>query len=68
MLVLSRRASEVIMIGESITVVVVAVHRGRVVLGFNAPSDVAIHRREVRQRMRPGGCQGEAPTHDQVSE
>jgi carbon storage regulator len=51
MLVLSRRENEAIRIGQDIEVVVLEVHGDRVKLGFVAPAEVAIHRREVHDRM-----------------
>ncbi len=47
MLVLARRADEEVIIGEDISVKVVEIRGNVVRLGFNAPSDVTIHRREV---------------------
>ena len=51
MLVLSRKPGESVVIGNGITVTVVAVEGGRVRLGFDAPSEVPIHRTEVHQRI-----------------
>jgi carbon storage regulator len=47
MLVLTRRADEEVIIGEDISVKVVEIRGNVVRLGFNAPADVTIHRREV---------------------
>jgi carbon storage regulator len=47
MLVLSRKSGEIIRIGDSISIEVVAVHGDRVRLGITAPSDVAVHRQEI---------------------
>ena len=52
MLVLSRKASERIIIGENVEMIVVAVSGDRVKLGFNAPSEVGIHREEVHRRIQ----------------
>lgn len=52
MLVLSRKANQRIMIGENIELIVVAVDSDRVKLGFNAPSEVRIHREEVHRRIQ----------------
>ena len=49
MLVLSRKVNQRIMIGERIELVVVSVSGDRVRLGFNAPSEVPIHREEVHR-------------------
>ncbi len=50
MLVLSRKEGERIVIGPDIVISVVAVQGGRVKLGISAPSEVPIHREEVRDR------------------
>jgi len=47
MLVLSRRKNEQVMIGDDTVVTVVEVLGDKVRLGFEAPKEVAIHRREV---------------------
>lgn len=47
MLVLSRKKSEQIVIGDDITVTVVEVRGDKVRLGIDAPRHIAIHRREV---------------------
>jgi len=51
MLVLSRKANQRIMIGDSIEVVVLSVRNGNVKLGFKAPHDVPIHREESYRRV-----------------
>ncbi len=52
MLVLSRKAKQRIVIGGNIELVVIAVDGNRVKLGFNASSDIPIHREEVHQRIQ----------------
>lgn len=47
MLVLSRKKNESIVIGHEIEVFVVEIRGDKVRLGFAAPEDVAVHRREV---------------------
>jgi carbon storage regulator len=47
MLVLSRKHGEAIVIGDGITVTVLAVEGGRVKLGVVAPREVPIHREEI---------------------
>ncbi len=47
MLVLSRKAGESLLIGENITVTVVAVEGDRVRLGLEAPSEMRIFRKEL---------------------
>ena len=51
MLVLSRKSGERIVIGENVTITVVAIHGDRVKLGFEAPTSVAIHREEIHHRI-----------------
>jgi carbon storage regulator len=51
MLILTRRVSETVMIGEGITITVLGVRGGQVRLGINAPRDVAVHREEIFQRI-----------------
>jgi carbon storage regulator len=47
MLVLSRKTDEKIVIGDCITITVVAIGDGKVRLGIDAPKDVPVHRQEV---------------------
>ncbi len=51
MLVLTRRQDEQIVIGGDIVVTVVEVKGNMVRLGFNAPPQVSIHRREVHEEI-----------------
>jgi len=50
MLVLSRKSSESIYIGEDVTITVVEIKGNRVKLGIEAPPQVDIVREEIRQR------------------
>ena len=52
MLVLGRKASERILIGDDVELMVVSVHGDRVKLGFRAPQGVTIHREEVYERVK----------------
>jgi carbon storage regulator len=64
MLVLSRKVSEVILIGkdQEIAITIVSVERGKVRLGITAPRDVPIYRQELlpldQQRHDLGGESG----------
>jgi carbon storage regulator len=51
MLVLTRRQDEQIVIGGDIVVTVVEVKGNMVRLGFDAPPQVSIHRREVHEEI-----------------
>ena len=54
MLILTRKLGEGVSIGDDITVVVVAIERDRVRLGFKAPKDVEIWRTELVERAGGG--------------
>jgi len=51
MLVLSRKVGEVMKIGSSVSITVISFDRGVVRLGVEAPRDIAVHRKEVFDRM-----------------
>lgn len=51
MLLITRRNGEEIVIGDNISVKVLAQSNGQVRIGIRAPNDVAVHRREVYNRM-----------------
>lgn len=52
MLILTRRVSEAIIIGNDITVTVLSVKGHQVRLGFDAPKEVSVHREEIYQRIQ----------------
>jgi carbon storage regulator len=52
MLILTRRIGETLMIGNDVTVTVLAVKGNQVRIGVNAPKDVAVHREEVFRRIK----------------
>ncbi|OQX20162.1 MAG: carbon storage regulator [Desulfobulbaceae bacterium A2] len=52
MLVLTRKAGEGIMIGDSITIKVVEFKGGGVRIGIDAPENVKIYRQEIYDRTR----------------
>ncbi len=47
MLVLTRKVGQSLMIGDEIQVTVMEVNRGQVRVGIRAPRSIAIHRKEV---------------------
>ena len=51
MLILSRRISEKLIIGENVTVTILAVKGNQVRIGIDAPRDVRVDREEVHQRI-----------------
>jgi len=52
MLVLSRKKDEKIVIGDSITLMVLEIQGGKVRLGIEAPRDVSVHREEVYEAIK----------------
>ena len=61
MLVLSRKKDEKIMIGDSITLMVIEIRGGKVRLGIEAPKDVAVHREEVYDAIKREGAREDGP-------
>ena len=51
MLVLSRKRGEAIVIGNGITVTILATGGDRVKIGVVAPAEVPVHREEIYQRI-----------------
>lgn len=47
MLILTRRVSETLNIGDDVKVTVLAVQGNQVRIGIDAPKDTAIHRQEI---------------------
>jgi carbon storage regulator len=52
MLVLSRQLEQTIMIGDDVEVKVVGIRGDKVKLGIKAPASIAVHRREVYDRIQ----------------
>lgn len=52
MLVITRKAGEAVILNDNIEVVVVSVEGNQIRLGFNAPAAIAIHRKEVYERIQ----------------
>jgi carbon storage regulator len=51
-LILTRRAGEMIKIGADVEVTVMAVNGGQVRIGIKAPKDVSVDREEIADRKR----------------
>ncbi len=47
MLVLTRKADESLVIGDQITLTILAIEGDRVKIGIQAPREIAVHRKEV---------------------
>lgn len=59
MLVVTRKPSQSVVIGQDIEVVVVSVRGEQVRLGIRAPKSIPVHRKEVLDRMKRRGGAGE---------
>ncbi len=52
MLILTRRVSESLIIGDDITITVLGIKGHQVRLGINAPLEIPVHRDEIYQRVQ----------------
>ena len=52
MLILTRRVDESIVIGNNVTVKILAIKGGQVRLGIDAPKEIPVHRDEIYQRIQ----------------
>lgn len=64
MLVLSRKQDEKIIIGDSITLMVISIQGDKVRLGIEAPKTVSIHREEVYQAIQRERASHTSHTHE----
>jgi carbon storage regulator len=63
MLVFSRHTGESFMIGNNITVTVLSVKDGQTRISISAPKDVAVHRKEIYERIQRGESAPKAVAH-----
>ena len=59
MLILTRRSSESIIIGNDVTLTVLGIRGNQVRIGIKAPDEVAVHREEVYKRIQTDKAQEE---------
>ena len=67
MLVLTRRAGESLVIGDSVVVRVLEVRGDVVRVGIDAPRDVQVHRQEVYEAVREANLAAAAASEDAVT-
>ena len=60
MLVLSRKESQRIRLGDSIVITIVKISGDKVRIGIDAPGDVLVLRDELEPREQPSACSREA--------
>ncbi len=63
MLILTRRIGETLMVGDNVTITVLAVKGNQVRIGVKAPPEIAVHREEIYNRIHDESTAGK-----QVSE
>jgi carbon storage regulator len=54
MLVLTRNSGESLKIGNNVTVTILSARGTQVRIGFDAPKDVMVHRKEIYERIQRG--------------
>ncbi|MBS6008525.1 MAG: carbon storage regulator CsrA [Haemophilus parahaemolyticus] len=52
MLILTRKTGESLLVGNDVEITVLSVRGSQVKLGVNAPKDIAVHRKEIYQKIK----------------
>jgi carbon storage regulator len=61
MLILTRRIGESVMIGDDVSITVLAVKGNQVRVGIDAPKHISVHREEVYERVKAAKAADLAP-------
>lgn len=64
MLILTRRISESIIIGDDVKITVLGVKGNQVRLGIDAPKDLSVHREEIYARIQKEGHHDDHAAND----
>jgi len=59
MLILTRRTGESLVIGDDVTITVLAIKGNQIRLGIDAPKHVSVHRQEIQQKINESSNKGE---------
>ena len=51
MLILTRKVTEKLMVGDEVTLTIVGISGNQVRIGINAPRDVEVHRQEIYEKI-----------------
>lgn len=65
MLILTRRISESIIIGDDVKITVLGVKGNQVRLGIDAPKDLSVHREEIYERIKHEKKDDDTGTHQE---
>ena len=70
MLILTRRISESVIIGDDVKITVLGVKGSQVRLGIDAPKEVSVHREEIYERIKQeeGRASASAPEEEAPEE
>lgn len=71
MLILTRRISESVIIGDDVKITVLGVKGSQVRLGIDAPKEISVHREEIYERIKQeeaGGSVSDVPEEEAPEE